>query len=391
MTSRQYTIGLLAGVALLLGLAAATNRLVDPFWYYRDLEIEGFNAAKPRFARFERHIKPQLLARERPQAMVLGSSLAEIGFDANDPALTGAGKLKGYNFAFAGAGWDLVQCHFEYALAVTDLKRAVIGIHPGALPATDCANRMPEVREFSEVKLLVSLRVLQNSMRTVMEQRRGRSSHTREGRYLYARDIPGVAMRFREFFLGRQRSDSRCTIERVRVPPAGASPAAAAIALPRRLDLSGLRALIRAARARGIELRLFAYPYHALSLELDFLCGQDAQRWAALAAITQVVAEEAPHGGVELWEFFGYNEVTGERVVSRHPQFWQDPAHFNHEMGSLMLADMFGSQSVGRLGRRLAPGGLPGAYRDFLAGRERFLAEHPWLYDELRATLAPVR
>jgi hypothetical protein len=138
-------------------------------------------------------------------------------------------------------------------------------------------------------------------------------------------------------------------------------------------------------------LRLFAYPYHALSLELDLLCGQEAQRWAALAAIAQVVAEEAPRGGVELWEFFGYNEFTGERVVGRHPQFWQDPAHFNHEMGSLMLADMFGGVPAGKLGRRLARGGVPAAYGDFLTGRKRFLAEHPWLYDELRATLTPIR
>ena len=392
MTPRQYAIGLLTAVLLLVGLAAAANRVVDPFWYYRDFEIEGFNAAKPRFARFERHIKPQLLARERPQAIVLGSSLAEIGFDTNDPALTGTGKWKGYNFAFAGAEWDLVRCHFEYALAVTDVKRAVVGIHPGALPAADCANRLPEVREFSELKLLLSWQVLQNSLRTVMEQWRGRSSHTRDGRYLYARDIPGVAMRFREFFLGRQRGAPRCTLERVPAePPRAASFAADAIAPLTALDLSGLRALIRAARARGVELRLFAYPYHALSLELDFLCGQHAERWAALAAIAQVVAEEAPRGGVELWEFFGYNELMGEGVAGRHPQFWQDPAHFNHEAGSLMLSEMFGGLPAGRLGRRLGPQDVPQAYREFLAGRDRFLSEHPGFYEELRATLAPIR
>jgi hypothetical protein len=388
MTSRQYAIGLLKWVALLLAVAAAANRLVDPFWYYRDFEFDGFNAAKPRFARFERHIKPQLLARERPRAIVLGSSLAEIGFDPNDPALTGGGEWKGYNFAFAGAGWELVQCHYQYALGVTDLRRVVVGIHPEAMTVADCAQRMPEVQDFSEVKLLLSLQALNNSLRTVLEQRRGRSSHTPDGRYLYARDIPGVAVRFREFFLGRRRSDPRCASDGMPLkPPPAQAFSSAEIVPPPGLNLSGLRELIRAARAREVELRLFVYPYHALSLELDFLCGGYAQRWAALAAIAQVVAEEAPQGGVELWEFFGYNDVTGERVIGREPKYWQDPAHFNHEAGSLMLAEMFSGQAAGRLGRRLAAGDVPAAYRDFLAERDRFLARHPGFHEDLRTTL----
>lgn len=392
MTARRYTLGLLAAITLLLALAAGVNRLVDPFWYYRDVEIAGFNAVKPRFARFERHIKPQLLARERPQVIVLGSSLSEIGFDVGDPALTAGGALKTYNFAFAGALWDRVQCYFEYALATTELKRAVIEIIPGPMPDIDCAGTLKEIGEFSEVKLLLSLDGLSNSIRTVLEQRRAHPSHTRNGRYLYARDVPGVSARFREFFLGRARSDPRCTLERVpAAPPASQTFAAAAIAPTEGLDLSGLRSVIRAARARGIELRLLANPPHALSLELDLLCGQSAPRWAALAAIARLVAEEAPQGGVALWEFYGYNAVTGEAIAGRNPKYWQDPEHFNFEMGSLMLADMFGTASEGAIGRRVGPDGVPAAYRAFLAGRDRYLREHPRFYEELRASLAPLR
>lgn len=393
MSARQYTIGLLTALALLLALTAAVNRVVDPYWYYRDVEIEGFNAAKPRFARFERYIKPQLLAREQPQAVVLGSSLAEVGLDTGDPAFTDGGKLKGYNFAFAGADWGLVQCHLDYALSGTDLQRAVIGIHPGPLPiAGNCSKLMPEVSEFFEAKFLLSLQALYHSVRTVLEQRKARSSHTREGRYLYARGRPGAAARFREYFLGRERRDPRCTLERVPAdPPPSGDIAAAAIGPVARLDLSGLRSVIRKTRARGVELRLFAYPQHALSLELDFLCGQSAPRWAALTAIAQVVAEEAPHGGVELWEFYGYTPMTGESVAGREPVYWQDPEHFNHELGSLLLADMFGGLSEVGTGRRVTPESVAEDYRALLSSRERYLHEYPWFYDELRAALAPLR
>lgn len=393
MTAKRFTLGLLLGTAVMLALAAAFNRLVDPFWYFRDIEIEGFNVAKPKFARFERHIKPQLLAREQPQAIVLGSSFSEIGFDANDPALSNGGALRTYNFAFAGADWALVQCHFDYALSATRLERVVIGIHPGSLPAVrDCARRMPEVSGFFKAKLLLSLQVLKHSVRTVREQGTSRSSHTREGRYLYTRDAPGVDARFREFFLQREYVDPNCTRERLpAAAPASRDIGPAEIVPAKGLDLSGLRSVIRQARAHGVELRLLAYPKHALSLELDLLCDQDAARWRALAAVAQAVAEESPDGGTQLWAFYAYNEITGEPIAGRKPVYWQDPEHFNYEMGSLMLADMFAPTGRGRIGYRVTPENVVESYRAFLAGRDSYLRAHPGFYEELRASLVPLR
>ena len=392
MSPRAYTLGLFAGLALAVGTVAAFNRVVDPFWFYRDVEIAGFNAAKPRFARFERHVKPQLLVRDQPQAIVFGSSLAEIGFDANDPSLTDGGRLKGYNFAFAGVDWAETQCYFLYALGATDLKRAVIGIHPGPLPRVDCVRQRAEIADFSQAPLLLSLRALQNSVRTVLEQGASRASHTREGRYLYTRGVPGAAARFGAFFRGREKQG--CTADQVPATPppgeglgAGLANSAATV----EPDLEGLRMVIRAAREKGVALRLAAYPHHALALELDFLCGTFAARWAALAAIARVVEAEAPDGSVQLWAFYDYNAVTGERVVGREPAYWQDPDHFNHEMGALLLADLFGTPSQQSFGRRLTTANMAEAQRALLASRARFLAAQPAFYDDLRATLAPLR
>ncbi|HUL40334.1 MAG TPA: hypothetical protein VLV32_00265 [Burkholderiales bacterium] len=393
MTARAYTLGLLILLALVLLLVTGVNRVIDPFWYYRDFAIPGLNLVKPRFAPYERHVKPQLLARIRPQAIVLGSSFTETGFDTNDPAFTDGGKLKGYNFAFAGAGWDLTQCYFEYAVQATDVKRAVVEIEPQSLPRVDCTHRLAEINDFSQLKFLLSLTALKDSMRTVLEQRRGRSSHTRDGRFLYARgDFAGVPARFNEIFLGRAGSSPPCTLAQVPdQPPPSAQFAGIDITPPRGLDFTGLRRMLQNARARGIELRLYFPPVHALSLELDFLCGTYAQRWAAMAAIARVVAEAARHGNVELWEFYGYNDLTGEPVIGHKAVYWQDPYHFNYELGSFLLADMFGDRAVGRLGRRILPGNIIDAYNEFLASRAKFLATHPGFYSELRTTLAPRR
>jgi hypothetical protein len=392
MGARRYTLGLLAGIALLLGLASAVNRVVDPYWFYRDVEIEGFNAVKPRFARYVRHVKPQLLARERPQAIVLGSSFSEIGFDPGNPALTAGGTLRGYNFAFAGAGWSLVQCHFAYARSVTRLKRVVVGLHPEPMGAGDCSKLMPEVRAFSQVNLLLSLQAVNQSLRTVLEQRRGRSSHTPEGRYLYARGDAGVAARFREHFHGLAHRDPRCSSERAPAKPPPSREIAPALPVPSAaIDLSGLRAMVRAARADGIELRFFIYPQHALLQELEMLCGIGMERWAAYAAMAQAVAEEAPDGSAQLWLFNDYNAVTGESITKRNPAYWQDPEHFNYEMGALMLSDMYGSAPVGAFGRHITPDNVAATHRAFLAARDRYVSEHPGFYDELRAALTPLR
>ena len=89
----RYVRLLLIGLALLLGLTAAFTRVVDPFWYFRDVEIDGFNAIKTKFRRFERNVKPAVFAAEQPEAVILGSSFAEIGFDPLHPCRSpGAGR-----------------------------------------------------------------------------------------------------------------------------------------------------------------------------------------------------------------------------------------------------------------------------------------------------------
>jgi len=174
-------------------------------------------------------------------------------------------------------------------------------------------------------------------------------------------------------------------------PPASRNFAPAPPAAAEGLDLSGLREMVRAARASGVELKLVAYPRHALLLELDFLCREGASFWGALEAMARVIAEEAPDGSAQLWSFYGYNEVTGESLSGRQTKYWQDPEHFTHEMGALMLGDLFGGAAQGKVGRRIVAGGAGEAYRAFLEERDRYIAAHPRFYDELRAALAPLR
>ena len=50
-----------------------------------------------------------------------------------------------------------------------------------------------------------------------------------------------------------------------------------------------------------------------------------------------------------------------------------------------------GGAPEGKLGRRIVPGNVDEAYRAFLEGRDRYLANHPRFYEDLRAVLPPLR
>jgi len=378
---RRFSIWLLVGLLGTLGLAGLFNRIVDPFWYFRDVSIDGFNAVKTKFRRFERHVKPAIVAREKPDAIILGSSFAEIGLDPRNRSFTGDGRLAGYNFGIAGAFWDMTRCYLEFALQNSQPKRIVVGVPLTDLPAVDCTEAVATMGDPGVGALLFSARALRASVQTVLEQRKQRPSHTREGLYFYARAAGAAQRSFGEMFAARLRPQS-CDLRKLGSSTAPLTP----VASPKRaLDLAGLRQLASTAVARGIELRVVIYPQHVYNLELDALCGGGVDRWDALEQMAKVVEEASGGSGlVQLWEFYGYNDVTGEPVAP-DMKYWQDPQHFNVEVGDMMLAEMFGAPRDGRpeIGRRVTPGTQDAARRRFDAARQAFITAHPWFYPRL--------
>lgn len=383
---RRFALWLLFGLLSALALVGLFNRIVDPFWYYRDVSIDGFNAVKTKFRRFERHVKPAIVAREKPGAIVLGSSFAEIGFDPRNAVFTDHGRLNGYNFGIAGASWAMTRCYLEFALRNAEPKRVVVGIPLGDLPAVDCSENLATMGNPGIGSLLFSARALRASIQTVLEQRRERPSHTREGLYNYARATGTAQRAFSEMLAARLRQQS-CDLHKLGAATTGIEP----VASPKRaLDLVGLRQLVRTVVERGIELRLVIYPQHVYNLELDALCEGTPDRWDALEQMASAV-EEASGGSslAQLWEFFGYNEITGE-PVSPGMQSWQDPQHFNVEVGDMMLAEMFGGPKEERaaIGRRVMPGARDAARSRFDAARETFIGANPGFYPGLRQLLS---
>ena len=388
MSTERFVVSLLFMTGLSLGLVGALNRLVDPFWYFRDIEVSGLNAVKTKFRWYERHVKPAVVAREMPQALIFGSSYAEIGFDPTNSAFTAQHSLRGYNFGIAGGSWEDTFCYVDFALRHTRVKRIVLGVHPGALPVTDCSKIQRELAGPGWSELLFSATALNASLSTVLEQRRDSPSHTREGLYFYTRGDAATERHFREGLRSRLEALPDCHLgQAAPLGPLGSSIASEP------MDLSAVEYLIMAAREQGVDVELVFYPRHVFALELAAQCGRLPSLWKALRQTARLLDSSAQGVSIRAWEFFGYNEITGERV-SNAMRYWQDPEHFNYEMGNLMLDEIFGQDQRNdpeRLGRSLSLRELEQRIPAFWEERTRFIESHAWFYPQLQALVPKER
>lgn len=357
----------------MLVLVAAFNRLVDPFWYYRDVSITGFNAIKPKFARYERHVKPSILIREQPASVIFGSSYSEIGFDPAHLASLAGGSS--YNFAMAGAPWNMVYCHVRFAMRYDKgLRQIVLGIHPQSMPARDCTADINAMLHPDQLSFLLSSDALKASIETVLEQRKNKPSHTAAGLYFYTRGLPGTETRFHEYL----PTHAPCKLGR-------GDPVVRREEDP--LDLAGLQSIVQSAVGRGIAMKLVVYPRHALPVELEYLCGARQARWDALSKIVAMVERvSGKDSHVEVWDFEGYHRIATERISNAPGVYWQDPAHFNYEYGDIILDEMYGKRAP-LYGIRLTSQNIRAREKSETIARNAYVSTHPGLQRQLMKLL----
>lgn len=381
MTPKRYTLALLALLLLLLAAVAGFNRIVDPFWYFRDVEKRGFNLDKPRFPRNERLVKSALVARLQPEAVILGSSYAEVGLPVTHAGFTAGGTLKPYNLSVSGGEWPEVHCYALFALAQPGLKRLVLGVSGTAeKPCDDYRN----LGEADYAKLLLSKNALSASWETVQRQD-GKPRISAEGMWYFKRydtkirsddDIMDnfAAEMFNRLCASPQREYAFDAQRIDRTPP------------PRDASTAGLRNIVRLALQHKVRLVLLVYPKHVLHYEQERQCGKLEARWSQLWRIASIVEEEAGPASplVEVWDFYGYRGINAERVragIAMPPRLWQDAGHFNHEVGKVAFDAIFGADRS--YGRKVTTRDFDRAVAAGEDERRAFIADNAWVQQEL--------
>lgn len=185
MSHKRYSLFLLIFLLVILGVVGVVNRIVDPFWYFRDVEIHGFNLVKPEFQHNERLVKSALVAKLHPDAIILGSSYADIGLPVAHAGFNDGGRLTAYNLAVAAANPEEIYCYALFALAQPGLKRLVLGGFGTA--RTSCAE-YSNLGKIEYAKLLWSKNAINATLETLRHQDR-RSMITADGMWYFRRYV----------------------------------------------------------------------------------------------------------------------------------------------------------------------------------------------------------
>jgi hypothetical protein len=392
-------LSILLGLPLLgllgtLGVCA----LVDPFGLYRWLPPrEGFNAAKPRQQSHERMVRAADLTRLAPDAIILGTSRAQVGLDPDASAWSGIAESPA-NAAFSdGTPYEALR-YLQHAHRNAKIKVAVFGADylsfvggvrhspdytEDRLATSKTHEPQPFHRWADAPSALLSLDALRISRRTVLEQdqpsyftdRGRRNTHTMEQRIVDQEGARG-AMLWSE----RDYADSYVCADTARLAT----------------HLKDFQALVDFAKAEQIRLVVMTSPSHIRSLELLRAAGL----WSEVERFKREVAQISNQAGFAFWELGGADPLTTAEEVppatdktSRMRWYWES-SHFNKELGDLALARVLGKtmpEGMTDWGVRVTAESLDAVLAKVSDGLDTWAAAHPGDVLELQKVVADAR
>jgi hypothetical protein len=125
---KAFLVAFLVALALGIAVTVVTNLIIDPFARYDLLSIPGLNALRTQAGTDPHLSKPAIVCRDRPEAVVIGTSRVAL---AIDPVHPGWGPVARhvYNFGIPGMGLEEAALTLRHAFfASRRLRVAVIGL-----------------------------------------------------------------------------------------------------------------------------------------------------------------------------------------------------------------------------------------------------------------------
>jgi hypothetical protein len=370
---KRMLVVALVGALGALALVAAVNVAVDPYDLWRVAAFQRIAPHKPNVENHDRMHKARLVVRERPDALLVGTSRPQVMLDPKSPALAG---YSASNAATNGAQPYDVRRLVEHAEAVRPLKLVIYALD---LLAFDEAGT--PIPEFAEGRLLVDTK--------------GRAQPS-----AYVFDVPAAVLSLDALkaSLSTARHQDRPSyltprgqrdpaFQESTIVKAGSQHALFALSERDYLDsyacwslgsvdtrdplrdptkpIADLARLIDEVHAGGGELRLYISPMHARHREVIRLAGLDDadDRWRA--AIGALVAHKRAEGKrVQLWDFTTLaftDEVPRADQPDARMRAWWESSHATAALGEQVLARVMGGDGQ--------------TAEEIVAGSERIRAE----------------
>ena len=375
MRARAYLRTWLFACCAIVLAVATFNLVVDPYGIYHLVDRDGFNGMKSRAGQQGVLFKEHLLERSQSNAIILGNSRSEVGFDPEHPAFSRSGD-PALNLAVAGTHLGIAARLLHQAIATHRTHVVVLGLdfvdarisgdpesgrrEYQALTAWKSDSRKDWRRRTLEyLQTLAALDAFYDSIATLRDNRQPYPPGlTRLGLNPLRQYAEVVRLEgFHMIFLQRDRENISKLVQgpkEIFVQGTRTSP-----------YFQVVREMVDDARAAGIELHVVIYPYHAHMLEVLHLTKlwQPFESWKVqLAEILRQEAEAQPgRQPFPLWDFTGYNTYTTEPVPPNgdhetQTQWYWDPGHFKKKLGDLIL-----DRVLARTDAPSSPSGPPGA------------------------------
>ncbi|MBU1000920.1 MAG: hypothetical protein KKE73_00155 [Proteobacteria bacterium] len=339
----RYIHNVFVGIAALFLLMAAVNVVVDPLWTFGTPFVAGVNANKPIFSRFVRLGKAYIVSRLKPQVVTLGSSRVELSIGPGHFPNAG---LDWYNLALSGASLYEMRRYLDHAIAQGRLQEALVGLdfymfntNLQPKPGFDESILAPNARAWDRVALAFSSSLFKISVESIGKQWR-RSFYDPVSGHDFGKEdsLVGSGGQNAAFMRVLSRIIQRLTKE------SGSDP------IQKTATWDQYEAMLEAAHAKGVRLKLFLSPVHAWFMQPYTESGQwdKIEDWKrGLVRLNEAVAQRMGCAPFPLWDFSGYNSFTTESVpgpgdVTSRMHWYYEASHCRSSLGDLMQDRMYG-------------------------------------------------
>ena len=394
---RSYLLMLSTVMVLSAAAIMVLAFTVDPFGMYRFVEIDGFNASKPRMYANARLVKAYYVREARPHGLILGSSRADVGLNADHPGWKAASRPV-FNSALPSMRMREVYDYLRHAQAQAGLKQLVIGLdffmfdakhefEPGFDPNRLDLNghRWISGAFFKDYfRTLMSYDAITATWDTLTFRKGFAVRFLRNGGQDPSRRQQNISNKG-----GHHAAFESALSEIVVSQDALLGMTYGPSSISRNRPLSYLDDVLAYCEREGISVYLIVSPVHALWLEAIWELGlwPEYERWKRdLSRIVDRYARSTvPQRDVQLWDFTGFNPITMESVPPRDRpemtmEWYWEASHYKRETGDLVLSRVFGSerfQVPNSFGVRLTESNVEAHLQALREARIRYAASYP--------------
>jgi hypothetical protein len=395
----RYLSHLLSSFALLLGAALTVNWLADPYAVFGTPVLKGINEVKPAIATNQRIFKMVGYARQRMDALILGTSRADAGLS---PRHEGFRNLRTVNLATPAQTNAETELIFKFVSDRSDLKTAVIGLDFFASNAllTDTDDfTLDNFAQDRKWKLFFSIDTLSASQQSLFQSGSPpiRPDEARENKPKKFSRQAFIASEKSYMWGGTYLPSPQCRyVFEADRPEYGKRY--------RSDPLAAIRSIMALAHRRHIKLYLFISPSHARQWEVLAAVGLWApwEEWKRrLVRINQEEALRAGQAPFPLWDFSGYHSLSTEALPDASDDNammygYIESSHYKPIIGNLALDRLFNLKAPGRsvpedFGVNLTPMNIDGHLRTIRRAREHYRQTHPKDIAEIESSALQVK